>query len=247
MEQEAEEEQKITEFIELKEITGGKTNMNIAGTAKEIKIKGGTHTLKITSPVDTLSLFGGYRELNIKSTIDNLIIKGGVSKINIHNFTNTQVKNLDIIGGTHEINIYSFVDKLTIKGGVSTVICNWEHSKINKIETIGGQRDIYLNPNTQKAIMENEGGTFNIHKTEIIPEPSWYQESISDNEIPITILTKGVKEPCVICLNNLNSGDKVYFLPCIHCFHISCLQEWVKKSKTCPNCKYELKNKLSYQ
>lgn len=240
------EEQKIADFLELKEITGGKTNLNIAGGANEIRIKGGTHHLKISSHIDTLNIFGGFRELNIKSTINNLIIKGGVSKIYVHNFATTQVDNIDIIGGTHEIFIYSFVNKLKIRGGISKVTCNFEHSKINKIETIGGQRDLYLNPNTLNAQILNEGGTFFVHRTEIIPEPSWYQDSISDNEIPVTILnSKSMKEPCVICLNQLKCGEEVYFLPCIHCFHINCLREWVKKSKTCPNCKYELKNKLA--
>ena len=209
MEQDS-EEQKITDFLELKEITGGKTNLNIAGCANEIRIK------------------------------------GGVSKIYVHNFGRTQVDNIDIIGGTHEIFIYSFVNKLKIRGGISKVTCNFEHSKINKIETIGGQRDLYLNPNTLNAQILNEGGTFLVHKTEIMPEPSWYQDSISENEIPVTILnSKSMKEPCVICLSQLKCGEEVYFLPCIHCFHINCLREWVKKSKTCPNCKYEIKNKLA--
>ena len=239
------EEEKITEFIENKEIKGGKTNLNIAGKAKLITIKGGKHILKITSHIDTLDIFGGYRELNIKSSIDNLIIRGGISKIYVHNFGDTKVNKLDIFGGTHEIYIYLFVNELSIRGGESKVICNYQYSKINKIITVGGKRDIYLNPNTNNAIKQNEGGTCNIHNTEIIPEPSWYQDSISDNEIPITVVQKQMKEPCVICLNEIKIGEEVYFLPCIHCFHTTCLKEWAKKSKTCPNCKFEIKNKLA--
>ena len=88
--------------------------------------------------------------------------------------------------------------------------------------------------------------TCNIHKTEIIPEPIWYQDSLSDNEIPITIISEHkIDENCTICLNEFKKGDKVYFLPCIHCFHVVCLKEWVKSQKNCPICKFELKNKLA--
>ena len=240
------EEKKITEFLESKEIVGEKTNLNILGGAKKIDIKGGYHILKISSHVDTLSVFGGYREINIKASVNNLIIKGGVSKIFVHNFGDVQVNNIDITGGNHELTIYSFVNELNIRGGINKIICNYEHSRINKIKSVGGQRDFYLNPNTEKAVQENEGGNCNIHKTEIIPEPIWYQDSLSDNEIPITIISDHkIEENCTICLNEFKRGDKVYFLPCIHCFHVACLKEWVKSQKNCPICKFELKNKLA--
>lgn len=242
------EENKITEYLELKEIVGGKTNYNIAGRAKKIDIKGGSHILKITSPVETLNIFGGYREVNIKSKIEELNLQGGISKINVHHFGDAQVNHINITGGNHEITIYSFVNEISIKGGITKVVCNFEHSQINKIKSIGGQRDFYLNPNTEKCVQENEGGTCNIHKTEILPEPIWYQDSLSDNEIPITILREDHKksgEPCSICLSEFVKGDKVYFLPCIHCYHIECLRQWVKNHKNCPTCKFELKNKLA--
>ena len=246
MEGAEEEEEKITEFIESKEIIGGKTNLNIAGKANKINIKGGSHILKISSHVDTLTVFAGFREINIKSSIENLNIYGGVSKIYVHNFGDAQVNHFNITGGNHEIIIYSFVNELTINGGVTKIICNYEHSKINKIKTIGGQREIFLNENTDKAIKENDSGTCTIQKTEIVPEPIWYQDSLSDNTIPVTILSDHkLTEPCTICLNEFKSGEKVYFLPCIHYFHKDCLKKWVKDHKKCPTCKFELRNKLS--
>jgi hypothetical protein len=239
-------EKKITQYLESKEIIGEKTNLNILGGAKKIDIKGGYHIIKISSHVETLTVFGGYREINIKSLVDNLIIKGGVSKIYVHNFNNAQVNNIDITGGNHKLTIYSFVNELNIRGGINKVILNYEHSRINKIKTVGGQRDFYLNPNTENAIQKNEGGICKIHKTEIIPEPIWYQESLFDNEIPITTISAHkIKENCTICLNEFKIGDKVYFLPCIHCFHVPCLKEWVKSQKNCPICKFQFKNKLA--
>lgn len=244
MEDEPEEEE-FRDYIELKEITGGRTNLAFEGGAKEIKIKGGSHILKICKHVETLDVFGGCREINIKAPVDNLIIKGGVSKIYIHNYKDTKVNKLDIIGGTHEIWIYTQVDEILIRGGITKVWGNFKNAKINKIETVGGQRDLYLNPLTEKAETKNEGGTCNIHKTDYVPEPEFYQESLSDNKIAITKLKdQKFEEPCTICLNDFKPGNDVYFLPCFHCYHVTCLREWVKKNKTCPICKYVLRNKL---
>ena len=241
------EEQKITEYIELKEISGDRTNLNIAGGAKTIDIKGGNHKLKISSHVETLKFFGGYRELIIKAPVDNIIIGGGRSEIKIHNFGDAQVNNLDITGGNHNITIFSYVHEINIKGGVTKIICNYENSKINKIKTIGGQREIFLNSNTEKAILENEGGNCTIQKTEIVKEPMWYKESLSDDDIPVTVISEDQKskEICSICLNEFKKDEHVYFLPCIHHFHVKCLQEWIKTQKNCPMCKFKFENKLA--
>ena len=238
------EEEKIEQYIESKKIEGGKTNLNIKGGAKEITIKGGVHTLKINSPVETIEAFAGTRDITIKANVNLLSIKGGVSTIVVHNYKNATVKNIEIIGGKHDITIYSTVEEINIKGGVTKVICNFEHSKINKIKSIGGQRDFYLNENTDQAIKENEGGTCNIHKTEIVLEPPDYQDIVNGNEIPKTKLIKDLEEKCNICLSDLKKDDFVYFLHCLHKFHCECLKEWVKKSKCCPNCKFEIKVEL---
>ena len=165
---------------------------------------------------------------------------------NIVFYIQKKVNEINITGGNHELTIYSFVNELSIRGGINKVICNYEHSRINKIKSIGGQRDFFLNPNTEKAEQLNEGGTCKIHKTNIIPEEIWYQDSLSDNEIPITTVEdQKFNEPCSICLTDFKKGEEVYFLPCIHCYHILCLRKWVKSHKTCPTCKFRIKNKLA--
>ena len=238
------QEQEFTEYIEKKDIVGGKTDLNFRGGAKEISIKGGSHIIKINGHVETLNIFGGFRDLSVKSNIDNLIIQGGVSKLYIHNYKNAKVNKLDIIGGTHEIWIYSIVDEIIIRGGITKLWGNFENARILKLKTIGGQREIYLNSKTNDCEKENEGGTYNIHVTDPEPEPMFYQESLSENRIKITTLQNNIEEPCTICLTEFKAGDEVYFLPCIHHFHIACLREWVKKINSCPICKFELKNKL---
>ena len=47
--------------------------------------------------------------------------------------------------------------------------------------------------------------------------------------------------PCPICLEDVKTGDQVsYASPCRHCFHHSCLIEWVKREHTCPCCRQDL-------
>ena len=48
------------------------------------------------------------------------------------------------------------------------------------------------------------------------------------------------KRNCIICLKDLQTGDKATMLPCIHMFHSDCVHEWVKINKFCPICKFKL-------
>jgi hypothetical protein len=41
---------------------------------------------------------------------------------------------------------------------------------------------------------------------------------------------------CTICLNELQSGDRVSDLPCGHDFHVDCLKDWLKRKNQCPLC-----------
>ena len=239
------EEQEFSDYIEKKDIVGGKTVMNFRGGAKEINIKGGSHKIRINGHVETLNIFGGFRDLQVKSNVDYLIIQGGISKLYIHNYTNTKVNKLKIIGGTHEIWIYTAVDEIFIRGGITKLRANFENAKILKLKTIGGQREIYLNSKTNECEKENEGGTCNIHVTDPVPEPIDYQDSLSENTLKITTLqNQKFDEHCAICLNDFKPGDQVYFLPCIHFYHVNCLRGWVKKGKICPRCKLKFNNKL---
>ena len=244
MEDEIKEEE-FPEYLEKKEIIGGKTHMNFKGGAKEISIKGGHHKIRVNGHIETLNIFGGFRDLSVKADIDNLIIQGGVSKLNIHNYRNAKVNKLDIIGGTHEIWIYSTVNEIFIRGGITKLWVNSENAKILKIKTIGGQREIYLSSKTNDCEKENEGGTCNIHVTDPVPEPINYQASLNEDDIAISNLKNPKSEDkCAICLVEFNQGDQVYFLPCMHYYHIECLRQWIKKQKICPLCKTEFNNKL---
>lgn len=41
---------------------------------------------------------------------------------------------------------------------------------------------------------------------------------------------------CVICMIEFNVGDSVRYLPCMHTYHVSCIDDWLMRSLTCPSC-----------
>ncbi|VVA30488.1 PREDICTED: E3 [Prunus dulcis] len=45
---------------------------------------------------------------------------------------------------------------------------------------------------------------------------------------------------CVVCLENMLSGDRVTRMPCSHIFHGDCIVEWLKQGHICPLCRFEL-------
>ena len=42
---------------------------------------------------------------------------------------------------------------------------------------------------------------------------------------------------CVICLDDFESGQVIRQLPCNHSFHSDCVDIWLRKNATCPNCR----------
>ncbi|XGW12511.1 hypothetical protein V3C99_013306 [Haemonchus contortus] len=41
---------------------------------------------------------------------------------------------------------------------------------------------------------------------------------------------------CAICMVDFEPGEKVRFLPCMHSFHQTCVDDWLMRSFTCPSC-----------
>ena len=42
---------------------------------------------------------------------------------------------------------------------------------------------------------------------------------------------------CMICLEEYKAGDVVKTLPCLHYFHVSCIDKWLNKNEKCPECR----------
>ncbi|XP_031719714.1 RING finger protein 11b isoform X2 [Anarrhichthys ocellatus] len=60
-------------------------------------------------------------------------------------------------------------------------------------------------------------------------------------------LPKGVYDPgrdgsekkireCVICMMDFVYRDPIRFLPCMHIYHMDCIDDWLMRSFTCPSC-----------
>ncbi|KAG7456802.1 hypothetical protein MATL_G00239720 [Megalops atlanticus] len=46
---------------------------------------------------------------------------------------------------------------------------------------------------------------------------------------------KKIRE-CVICMLDFVYGDPIRFLPCMHIYHLDCIDDWLMRSFTCPSC-----------
>ncbi|CAB0042884.1 unnamed protein product [Trichogramma brassicae] len=44
------------------------------------------------------------------------------------------------------------------------------------------------------------------------------------------------KAECVICMMELTTGEEERYLPCMHTYHASCIDDWLLRSLTCPTC-----------
>ncbi|NXY71276.1 RNF6 ligase, partial [Glareola pratincola] len=55
-----------------------------------------------------------------------------------------------------------------------------------------------------------------------------YGDTLSENEISKT---------CSVCINEYVTGNKLRQLPCMHEFHIHCIDRWLSENSTCPICR----------
>lgn len=75
------------------------------------------------------------------------------------------------------------------------------------------------------------------------------QEMIEANTLPYKY-SKVVKseesddgEKCTICLTDFGEEEDVRRLPCMHLFHIECVDQWLPTNKRCPICRVDIEHK----
>ncbi|MCL7036110.1 hypothetical protein MKW94_016362 [Papaver nudicaule] len=44
---------------------------------------------------------------------------------------------------------------------------------------------------------------------------------------------------CSVCLEQVNEGEIIRTLPCLHQFHSTCIDPWLRQQGTCPVCKFK--------
>ncbi|CAM9854519.1 unnamed protein product [Scytosiphon promiscuus] len=45
---------------------------------------------------------------------------------------------------------------------------------------------------------------------------------------------------CCICLEDFSARERATRLPCLHLYHTTCIEDWLHKSGTCPQCKHRV-------
>lgn len=53
-------------------------------------------------------------------------------------------------------------------------------------------------------------------------------------------LISGEDAICSICLGKYQDNDELRELSCTHCFHVECVDKWLKINASCPLCKHEI-------
>lgn len=52
-------------------------------------------------------------------------------------------------------------------------------------------------------------------------------------------------EKCTICLSEFEEEEDVRRLPCMHLFHIECVDQWLATNKRCPICRVDIEAHLT--
>jgi len=62
-------------------------------------------------------------------------------------------------------------------------------------------------------------------------------ESLPRRKVDETMLGDNGQAECSICMDNVEIGTEVTFLPCNHWFHGDCVGAWLREHDTCPHCR----------
>lgn len=77
----------------------------------------------------------------------------------------------------------------------------------------------------------NNGGNIGANQEHINARTLSYKYNKRNNSI---------EEKCTICLCEFDHQDDVRRLPCMHLFHIECVDRWLTQSKRCPICRLDI-------
>ncbi|GAB2288669.1 E3 ubiquitin-protein ligase sdir1 [Dionaea muscipula] len=101
------------------------------------------------------------------------------------------------------------------------------------------------------SMSEEEINALPVHKYKVsapqsagssVQQTSASASSENKQEISITVgSSKGLDDEltCSVCLEQVNAGELIRSLPCLHQFHANCIDPWLRQQGTCPVCKYK--------
>jgi len=65
-------------------------------------------------------------------------------------------------------------------------------------------------------------------------------ESLLTEKAPLMLDNMDDQKMCIICFDPYMHQERIRLLPCMHRFHVNCIDQWLKKHTTCPLCKLDL-------
>ncbi|CAL9777967.1 unnamed protein product [Musa acuminata subsp. burmannicoides] len=112
------------------------------------------------------------------------------------------------------------------------------------------------NPPDAPSMTEEEINSLPVHKyklqsssrqsgSSVLQHASSSSISATEKRQEGTKLDGNLKTPedeltCSVCLEQVNVGELVRSLPCLHQFHANCIDPWLRQQGTCPVCKHRV-------
>ncbi|KAI4256266.1 MAG: hypothetical protein LQ352_002155 [Teloschistes flavicans] len=92
---------------------------------------------------------------------------------------------------------------------------------------------------TQEALDRIISQFMDAHSGSSAPGPATAQaiSALPKKSVTKEMLGSDGKAECSVCMDNVELGDEVTFLPCGHWFHGECVGAWLKEHDTCPHCR----------
>jgi len=47
-------------------------------------------------------------------------------------------------------------------------------------------------------------------------------------------------DSCPVCMEDFDEDRQIVLTPCLHVFHLHCLQGWLTRKKECPSCRWDI-------
>jgi len=137
---------------------------------------------------------------------------------------------------------YGQVDQGLAEGGwqAQTDSCeeSFNESSFNE-ESFIGPDDVNPETDDYEELMELQERVGNVSRGLAKADIERFPITIhSADNLPSAAQEEG--NTCSICLTDFHAGDRKRRLTCMHCFHVVCVDQWLKNNPTCPVCRVEM-------
>ncbi|XP_041356123.1 uncharacterized protein LOC121373517 [Gigantopelta aegis] len=87
---------------------------------------------------------------------------------------------------------------------------------------------------------DGRGGNGNIGASQVVIEQNTLPHKYKKTKRCTDVDDPYHMEKCTICLCEFEDGEDVRRLPCMHLFHIECVDQWLSTNKKCPICRVDI-------